>query len=87
MLLNLLKRLRIHDIAIAGMDGFEGGDGRSRNYFDASFDVERLIPQFDEINKELYAMLADYAAAARDSCTLSFLTPSIFARVFADARL
>jgi 4-hydroxy 2-oxovalerate aldolase len=82
MLLNLLKRLRVTEIAIAGMDGFVS-DGDS-NYFDESLDVARLRAQLDEINEELFAMFENYAATVEDSCTVSLVTPSRFESIFVD---
>ncbi|MDR3309803.1 MAG: aldolase catalytic domain-containing protein [Oscillospiraceae bacterium] len=80
MLLNLLKRLRVAEIAIAGMDGFMNStDG---NYFDKSLNVERLGPQLDEINRELYEMLENYAATVSGLCKVSLITPSIFEKLF-----
>jgi 4-hydroxy 2-oxovalerate aldolase len=76
MLLNLLKRLRVAEIAIAGMDGFVSGS--HNNYFDASLEVERLHTQFDAINAELSTMLGRYAAAVKGQCTVSLITPSKF---------
>jgi 4-hydroxy 2-oxovalerate aldolase len=84
MLLNLLKRIHVDEIAIAGMDGF-ANDAES-NYFDASLDVARLTPQLGEINRDILVMLGNYAAAVRESCSVSFITPSIFESVFLDTR-
>jgi len=80
MLLNLLKRLCITNITIAGMDGFDSNT--DSNYFDASFDVDRLIPQFDEINRELALMLKNYIEETKSVSSLSLITPSLFSYIF-----
>jgi 4-hydroxy 2-oxovalerate aldolase len=84
MLLNLLGRLRVAEIAIAGMDGFRGDEGG--DYFDGSFDVARLEPEFGKINAEIAGMLEKYLAAAKGSCKVELITPSVFGSVFGESR-
>jgi 4-hydroxy 2-oxovalerate aldolase len=80
MLLKLLKRLHISKLAIAGMDGFLHDN--NGNYFNASFDVERLGSKFDEINREICVMLENYVASIKGSCAIEIITPSLFEGVF-----
>ncbi len=76
MLLNLLKRLNVSGIAIAGLDGFD--KNTNQNYIDRSFQNSRYKGQFDLLNRELKDMLDDYKGNIVDSCNLRFITPSLF---------
>jgi 4-hydroxy 2-oxovalerate aldolase len=76
MLLNLLKRIGANDVAIAGMDGFSK---EGANYFDKSYNVNRLASQYDEINPEISKMLRMYMKTVAGKCTVSFVTPGMFA--------
>jgi 4-hydroxy 2-oxovalerate aldolase len=80
MLLNLLKKLRVKEIAIAGMDGFSKNQGD--NYFDATLNVGRLNDQLDDINNEISEMLERYLAAIKGVCNVSLITPSVFEKLF-----
>ena len=75
MLLNLLKRLHVAEIAIAGFDGFSQNKD---NYFDNSMEVERLDSQLDFINEELRKILGKYFETVESFCRVSFVTPSMF---------
>lgn len=79
MLLNLLKRLRVKEIAIAGLDGFDSDS--VKNYFDPSLTVKRLSEHSEAINKDIADMLEKYIASVKGTCKLSFLTPSRFERL------
>ena len=80
MLLNLLKRAQVKEIAIAGLDGFSKD---AANYYDPSLNVERLASRLDEINEGVSEILADHVAAVSGVCNISLITPSVFDSVFA----
>jgi 4-hydroxy 2-oxovalerate aldolase len=79
MLLNLLGRLNVKYITIAGMDGFIKG---KNNYFDDVFNVERHEDQFDIYNNEVSKMLSEYIARVSGTCVISLITPSIYEGIF-----
>lgn len=76
MLLNLLKRVEVNKISLAGFDGFEAD--KTSNYADESFQNDRHRFEFDELNKEITAMLAKIKETLAGKCDLSFITPSRF---------
>lgn len=74
MLLNLLKRLEVKKISIAGFDGFDSG--KISNYADDSFQNDRHISEFHELNKEIGAMLTDVAETLKGKCEITMITHS-----------
>lgn len=76
MLLNLLRKLKVKKITLAGFDGFD--EQVENNFMDPTFHNDRHVRIFKEINKELSDMMEQYAAAVKDDIALSFLTPSKF---------
>lgn len=78
MLLNLLRRLDVKKISIAGFDGFE--TQKQSNYTDDSFQNDRHIEEFDELNKELTLMFSDFCKTMEGKCVLKFITPSRFSK-------
>ncbi len=78
MLFNLLKKLCPSRISIAGFDGFskESKD----NYFDASFQNDRHMFQFDSLNLEIKEMFSDIKEIMTPECEFIFITPSIFSK-------
>lgn len=79
MLLNLLRRMEISDIHIAGFDGlFNEKD----NYIDDTFDNDRKVEEFSAINREIFLALSDYYKKVKEKCSIRFLTPSIFEEAF-----
>lgn len=76
MLLNLLKRIEVKEIAVAGFDGFE--TGKKDNYYDSSFENDRYIAEFDAVNADIESMLKNIAATVKEKCKISFITPSRF---------
>ena len=77
MLLNLLKKLPITDIAIAGFDGFD--ENKSNNYYDTSFQNERHKNEFATLNAEIKQMIKELKATLEPEIKVSFITPSIYA--------
>jgi 4-hydroxy 2-oxovalerate aldolase len=79
MLLNLLRRMEISDIHIAGFDGlFNEKD----NYIDDTFDNDRKVEEFSAINREIFLALSDYYKKVKEKCSIRFLTLSIFEEAF-----
>lgn len=79
MLLNLLRRIGIEKISLAGFDGFELS--KNTNYSDDSFQNVRHKDEFDELNKELSMMVKDFCETIEGKCEISFITPSRFERL------
>ncbi len=75
MLLNLLRRLDIKKIAIAGFDGFDSDKG---NYADQSFQNDRHKSEFETLNAEISDMFGKYEKMLEGKCDISFITPSRF---------
>lgn len=84
MLLYLLKRVNPCKITIAGFDGFDASS--TNNYIDASFQGERHVSEFEELNKEISEMLLEYIITMNENCEVSFLTPSLFSKLLLEAR-
>lgn len=75
MLLNLLKRLRVGEIVLAGLDGFRHGE---RNYVDNSFPEKNDPTRIDEINSEMKRLISQYREKTEGKIKVRFLTPSIY---------
>lgn len=76
MVLNLLKRIGVDKITIAGFDGFE--EKSDSNYVDDSFQKERHMENYNELNAELYDMFEKYYETMKNTCQISMLTPSLY---------
>ena len=76
MLLNLLKRLEVKKVSLAGFDGFDVG--QKTNYSDDSFQNARHVEEFEELNKEIGQMFSDYREILEGKCEIIFITPSMF---------
>lgn len=81
MLLNLLKKVEPKMITIAGLDGFDVH--ASTNYVDDSFQNERHVEEFEEIDREMSQMLEEIKDTLEGKCKIKLLTPSIFDNIFA----
>lgn len=80
MLLNLLYRLNITKVAIAGLDGYRSD---SNNYFsNEMFDVKRFEDKFERINNNMKIMLKNYALKLGNKTDVVFITPSLYEEVF-----
>lgn len=78
MLLNLLKRVGVSKISIAGFDGFESD--KVSNYSDESFQNDRHRSEFEGLNKEITSMLSEVKETLAGRCEIHFITPSRFDR-------
>lgn len=76
MLLNLLKRVGVSKISIAGFDGFESD--KASNYSDESFQNDRHRSEFEDLNKEITSMLSEVKETLAGRCEIHFITPSRF---------
>lgn len=78
MLLNLLRKIKVKKIVLAGFDGFD--ENVKENFVDRYFHNDRYVGIFQEINRELGEMLKQYVSAVKNECEISFLTPSMFGK-------
>lgn len=79
MLLNLLKRIEVSEIVIAGFDGFEST--KKSNYVEDSFQNERHICEFDTVNAEIESMFGEIVKTLEGKCRIKFITPSRFEKL------
>lgn len=82
MLLNLLDKVGVSSIIFAGFDGFNYE--KETNYNDPSFQNDRYVDRFGEMNAEIKKMFDEYMLRVQDKCNISFLTPSIFDNKFSE---
>ncbi len=76
MLLNLLKKIEVKGIVIAGFDGFDASN--ESNYSDNSFQNERHRNEFEHLNDEIGQMFKDVKDTLEGKCEVKFFTPSRF---------
>ena len=76
MLLNLMKNLNPSKITIAGFDGFR--TDVIQNYADSSYQNNRHKAEFDTINAEVGAMLAEIIKTLSPGCKVTLFTPSVY---------
>jgi 4-hydroxy 2-oxovalerate aldolase len=79
MLLNLLRRLNVRKLSIAGFDGYIAG---KENYLSDSLTVKRFESEYDVLNNELMTMFTKFVKRVSNKCEIKFITPSIFEKVF-----
>jgi 4-hydroxy 2-oxovalerate aldolase len=75
MLLNLLSKLNVDNVAVAGFDGFSH---KSKNYFDEDMDITRLGDSYDAINEEIKSALSVLLSKVEKPFNIKFITPSMF---------
>lgn len=74
--LRLMERLGVHEVAIAGFDGF-------KNHYNESY-ADPFLPslnpgnKWDELNEEIRSMFADFKRSTSVCRDIRFLTPSYF---------
>ncbi len=76
MVLNLLNRIGVNKITIAGFDGFT--DGADNNYIDDSFQTSRHAENYNELNVELCEMFEKFYETMKSTCRITMLTPSLY---------
>lgn len=80
MLFNLLRKLQIQKVAVAGFDGFVKN---RENYFDESvFEGGRFAKKFEEASDNMKHMLKKYLKSTRDGLNIDFITPSMYESLF-----
>lgn len=75
MLLNLLKKIDVCKIAIAGFDGLKEGKG---NYINIAFPNKSQEMSVMEINKEVRKLYEQYKGKIAGKIVIEMLTPSIY---------
>ncbi|WP_373266126.1 aldolase catalytic domain-containing protein [Hungatella hathewayi] len=81
MAMNLLRRLEVTRLFLAGFDGF---DEAGENFIDNSFYNDRFSGKFDEMNEGLELLLTNYQKHNGADIRVSFLTESRFEKIFED---
>ncbi len=72
MLINILKKAGVHDLYLAGFDGFQtSGEG---NYFDEKLNLNIQYQKRKEMNRAIIG----YFAKLRRNLDVNFLTPTIY---------
>ncbi len=79
MLLNLLKRLDVSKISIAGFDGFDAR--KPSNYADETFQNDRHIAEFDDLNEDISKMLSEIVKTLEGKCEIKMITPGRFTEI------
>lgn len=74
--LRLLSKICVHDVAIAGFDGFKTRYNES--YADAALPTLNPDNDWDELNREIVDMFTDFKASAGREMHIQFVTESIF---------
>ena len=75
MLLNLLKKIGVKKITIAGFDGFKAENG---NYMDNTFAEERKQREFESMNTEISKMFNEIVKTLEGKCKIDLITPSVY---------
>ena len=79
MLMKVLQRIGCISYAIAGFDGFK----ENGSYFNENnYNEVRFKSKYDEINKALSKHLENFAESLVNKKEISFITPSIFKKIF-----
>ncbi len=73
MLLNLLKKMNVSEIAIAGFDGYVIGQD---NHIDNTFYNDRQERDFNLLNEQISKMVVDYVNSMEPEVLIHFLTPT-----------
>lgn len=80
MLLNLLKKIGVTKMQVAGYDGFTTPD---KNYFDSEvFDDGRFAADYHSINRNVRELLGKYVKKLENPESIQFITPSVYADIF-----
>lgn len=79
MVLNLMKRVGVKRVYIAGVDGFVKG---SLNYFCSELDYKRDTEKYLELNAEMESMLRQFKMKTKNKMSINFITPSEYAHIF-----
>lgn len=80
MLLNLLRRLNINKMAVAGFDGYTQSE--EGHYFNTVFEEKRFEEKYEQITINMRNMLKQYAKGLETLRDIEFLTPSQYSDIF-----
>lgn len=75
MLLNLLKKLHVRKISLAGFDGLKENE---ENYVDETFPDQQSDADIVRNNKEVKRLFGQYRSKTAGKIEIDFLTPSIY---------
>jgi len=75
MLLNLLKKIHVKSITLAGFDGLKENE---ENYVDKTFPNRKTDISITETNKEVKRLLEQYRKKVEGKIAIDFITPSIY---------
>lgn len=80
LILNLLIKLNVKNVAIAGLDGYQSG---INNYCDENLEFDFMSKNFELLNKEMYYTL-NYIKpyVERENMDITFITKSRFSDIF-----
>lgn len=77
MLLNLLKKLHVQEIQLAGFDGLKENE---ENYVNLSFPNRKTDLSYEATNKEVRKLFEQFKHKVEGKIRVGFLTPSIYGR-------
>ena len=78
MLLNLLRKIEVKKLTIAGFDGFKHN---TENYMQGRLDIKRHESEYENINKALASLFGKFSKTMAGKCNIKFITPSIFQKL------
>lgn len=81
LLLRLLDLLNVKQIGIAGLDGYDPGISRWKNYAEEALEIPIEEKPTFALNQEIEEMLRDYLATKRSGAEVQFITTSRFSGV------
>lgn len=79
MLMNLLNRIDASHVTMAGFDGFSN---EGNNYVDDSFYENRVAEDYKQINEGMELALRGFASRMNEHMKISFLTESVYKKIF-----
>lgn len=74
--LRMLDKIGVNDVALAGFDGFKTHYNES--YADASLPTLNPSGKWEDLNREIRGIYADFRLATKDTMKIQFVTDSIF---------
>lgn len=78
MLLNLLKKLQVNKITLAGFDGLKRD---SENYVNDTFPNKKVVIDIQQTNREIKNLFEQFKRKVEDKIEIQFLTPSIYENI------
>lgn len=81
LLLRLLDKLEVANVAIAGLDGYSYNVNGELNYAAQYLELSNVKENPMELNREIQEMLTDFVGTKREKMEIKFITPSRFESV------